>query len=203
MNRMQRNGRILVLLLIAFWLSSCSQKSSQQETIEPDAIIEQSKQSPVVDEHEYLSGIDALSIKDYAAAKKFFTRFADKYPGLSGAYLNLAFIAFRQKEYEEANRLTSRVLRLNPEHAQAHHLRALLHQHNGRIRRAEKDFKKAIELKPGYAIAHYNLALLYDIFLQELVLAIEHYSIYLELLDREDEETQNWIKHLKNTLANG
>ena len=81
-------------------------------------------------------------------------------------------------------------------------MRALLHLQNGEIRLAERDYKNAISLYPGYAIAHYNLALLYDIFLQQLEPAIEHYSIYLQLLGREDEDTQNWIKHLENSLAN-
>ena len=203
MSKIQKSRRITVLLLAILWTGSCSQKVAQQETAASVTNSEATHQEVVVDSQEYQLGIDALAIKDYSTAKKIFNRFARKNPTLSGAYLNLAFIAFRQQEYDEADRLTASVLQLNSDHAQAYHLRALLNQQKGEIRMAEKDYNKAIELNPSYAIAHYNLALLYDIFLQELSLAIQHYSIYLDLLDREDEDTRNWIKHLKNTIANG
>ncbi len=87
--------------------------------------------------------------------------------------------------------------------APAYNLRAQLQLKKGAIKQAQQDYLKAIELYPDYTIAHYNLALLYDIFLQEIALAIEHYSIYLSLLDKEDENTRDWINHLKNTLKNG
>jgi len=64
------------------------------------------------------------------------------------------------------------------------------------------DYLKAIEIKPAYANAQYNLALLYDIYLQEIELAIKHYEIYTSLLKKPDEATQEWINHLKGTLKN-
>ena len=209
MNNSLLNWRTIIFMLTLLGLIGCSQKAVQQQTTGPaesvDLItsVDESKEDRVIDADEYQAGIDALSLKDYSAAKKIFSRFTEKNPKLSGAYLNLAFIAYRQEDYDEADRLSSRALELNPQHPQAYHLRALLHQHKGDIRLAEKDYRKAIQLNPRYTIAHYNLALLYDIFLQELEPAIEHYSIYLKLLDGEDENTQNWINHLKNALTNG
>ncbi len=75
--------------------------------------------------------------------------------------------------------------------------------HKGKINDAKKDYIKAIELKPDYINAHYNLALLYDIYLQEITLAIKHYETYLSLLKKTDEATQEWVNHLRGTLANG
>lgn len=203
------NWRTIIFLLILGGMPGCSQKTVEQQP--PEVIdsagsvttIEEKQQDSIIDAHEYEAGIDALSIKDYNAAKDFFSRFAVKNPGLSGAYLNLAIIAYTQQAYDEAGRLIVRVLEINPRHPRAYHLRALLRQNNGEIRLAEKDYKKAIALNPHYTIAHYNLALLYDIFLQDLQPAIEHYSIYLELLSSEDKNTQDWINHLRNSLANG
>lgn len=199
----------IILLLVLLGLSGCSQKSVEQSVAEPvntqeqTAITAELEEHGVIDAHEYDDGIEAITAGNYSTARDIFTRFAEKNPGLSGAYINLALIAYRQESYEEAEKLAERVLEINPEHAQTFHLRALLHLQNGDIRLAERDYKTAIELNPGYAIAHYNLALLYDIFLQQLEPAIEHYSIYLQLIDHEDEETRNWINHLENSLANG
>ena len=209
MNNPRINWRTIIFLLALGSLPGCSQKAVGKQELEPTkpegsiTAIDEPKEDRLIDAHEYQAGIDALNIKDYSAAKDLFSRFATKNPGLSGAYLNLAIIAYRQQAYDEADRLIVHVLEINPRHPRAYHLRALLHQHDGEIRLAEKAYRKAIALNPRYTIAHYNLALLYDIFLQELKPAIEHYSIYLELLDMEDKNTQDWINHLKSSLANG
>ncbi len=200
--------RILVTIAITLWLTSCSQKVTKQAPVEPvvvetQAEIEAKVGTPeIIDEHKYLQGIDALSARDLETAEKMFSQFMQKNPSLSGAYVNLALIAFRQQDDDKATTLVEQAIALNPQQAQAYHLRAQLHLNNGDIKLARQDYLKAIELNPGYTNAHYNLALLYDIFLQELALAIEHYSIYLSLLDREDQRTRDWISHLRNTLEN-
>jgi len=47
--------------------------------------------------------------------------------------------------------------------------------------KAVKEYKRAIELVPSDADAHYNLALVYDVYLTEYVLARNHYLKCLEL----------------------
>lgn len=212
MNQSSLLIRILSTIAITLWLGSCSQKLVKEESVEPvePVIVEsQAEIEPeietfkIIDEHEYQQGIDALSARDLDKAKRLFGQFIQKNPSLSGAYVNLALIAFREEDYEIANKLVDQAINLNPQQAPAYHLRAQLHLKNGEIKPARQDYLKAIELRPGYTNAHYNLALLYDVFLQELALAIEHYSIYLSLLDKEDQTTQEWINHLRNTLENG
>lgn len=46
---------------------------------------------------------------------------------------------------------------------------------------AIKEYKRALELCPDDADAHYNLALAYDIYTEESVAAMEHYRRYLEI----------------------
>ena len=209
MNQSSLLIRILSTIAITLWLGSCSQKLVKEEPVEPVIVESQAEIESeietfkIIDEHEYQQGIDALSTRDLDKAKRLFGQFIQKNPSLSGAYVNLALIAFREEDYEKANNLVDQAINLNPQQAPAYHSRAQLHLKNGEIKPARQDYLKAIELRPGYTNAHYNLALLYDVFLQELALAIEHYSIYLSLLDKEDQTTQEWINHLRNTLENG
>ncbi len=204
--------RIIWIVTITLWLSNCSQKAVKQipiESTESVVVKDQPGLEPeienpgVIDRYEYKQGIDALSARDFDKAKQLFERFIRKNPSLSGAFVNLALIAFREEDYVKANRLIDRAIKLNPRQAPAYHLRAQLHLKNGEIKQARQDYLKTIELRPDYTNAHYNLALLYDIFLQDIALAIEHYSIYLSLLNKEDEQTREWITHLRNTLKNG
>ena len=209
MNKLNFFTRLLLIGGVTLWLTSCSQKTVTVESIDPlpagnQTEIQPSSDGPSAnDRRDYQQGIEALSVRDYDKAESIFIIFVKKHPKLSGAYINLALIAFRQEDYPKADWLNGIAIDLNPGQAYAYNLRAQIHIKKGELQKARRNYLRAIELKPGYANAHYNLALLYDIFLQEIALAIDHYSIYLSLLEKEDKKTRNWVKYLQTTLDNG
>jgi tetratricopeptide (TPR) repeat protein len=155
------------------------------------------------DREKYKSGLIALSNNNDSKAERIFNDLLEDQPELAGPYTNLALIQFKKKDYALSLELVNKALQRNPEQAQAYQLRAQVLVTNGKINDAEKDYIKAIELKPDYINAHYNLALLYDIYLQDIALAIKHYETYLSLLKDTDEATQEWLNHLKGALKNG
>lgn len=191
-------------------LIGCSQKApvaeitkqplAQQLIMTPEVIEENAKHEK---QNLYQLGLDALKSHDYDNAKTLFMQFIETYPGIASAYVNLALIAYRQEDFKTTEILVAQAIGINPSQAQAYHLRAQLHLNNGDIKKARDDYIQAITLKQGYTNAHYNLALLYDIYLQEIELAIEQYSIYLSLLDKEDEATKDWTEHLRKAINNG
>jgi len=196
----------MIFIGILLLLTSCAQAPKVEITKPPPVqpITEADADGiSLDDEQEYQQGIEAIRVRDYVRAKSIFKHFIRKNPALSGAYVNLALIEFRQGNYREAERLSGMAIERNPDQAFAYNLRAQLHLKKGEIHKARINYLKAINVNPAYANAHYNLALLYDIYLQEIALAIEHYSIYLSLLDKEDELTREWIDHLNSTLDNG
>ncbi len=211
MNWLKSAFRYLLAFCLIGMLNACSQKSVQDTkvkveptVIQPQApVSEQPDTQVIINGADYKLGLEALELAEYAKAKRLFRSFIKSNPSLAGAYVNLALIAYREDDFETVDTLLAQAITLNPEQAQAYHLRAQLHLKNSAVKLARDDYLKAIELNPSYINAHYNLALLYDIFLQEIALAIDHYKTYLSLLDREDEKTQNWVKHLQNTLDNG
>lgn len=202
--------RIYLFPVVAAILLGCSQKSpvveniqqpvADQQVITPEESEENAK---IEKQNLYQQGLNALGSRDYDNAKIIFSQFIEKYPSMAGAYVNLALIAYRQEDFQATENLVAQAIGLNPSQAQAYHLRAQLHLNNGDIKMARDDYIEAITLKSGYTNAHYNLALLYDIYLQDIEQAIEQYTIYLSLLDKEDEATKDWIDHLRRTLNNG
>jgi len=153
-------------------------------------------------EHEkYEKGLIALNNNEITEAERTFNEFLADKPDLAGPYTNLALIQFKKKNYEQSLELVNRALLRNPEQAQAYQLRGQIFLTRKKIHDAKKDYVKAIELKPDYINAHYNLALLYDIYLQEIALAIKHYEIYLSLIKKPDEATREWVNHLKGILG--
>ena len=52
----------------------------------------------------------------------------------------------------------------------------VLHRQQGQFSEAEQAYLQAIELDPGYALAYYNLAVLYDLYMQRPELALAELS---------------------------
>ena len=198
---------LATLLALLLLISGCSNQPSPapQTTAPPPTTITAApeKKAQIVDPAMYQQGLDALAVNDLAGARKIFQQFIQNNAQLSGAYLNLALIDYREENYQQAEKLLEIALSLNPEQAAAFHLKGLIDQQQGHIKQARDNYLRAIELKPDYMNAHYNLALLYDIYLQEIELAIQHYNLYLNLNTEKDAATREWINHLKNTLNNG
>ncbi len=199
--------RVIAVFFMLQLFPACSQKSPPPPTVEPVPVKDQPQAAVIkekaIDSEMYQQGLDALALNDFSSARKIFQQFIKDNPGLSGAYTNLALIDNKQGNYDQALKLIEIAISINPQQAAAFHLRAQLYQQQGKIKLARDDYQMAIKLKPDYSNAHYNLALLYDIYLQEIALAIEHYNIYLSLTTEKDSATREWVNHLKNTLKNG
>lgn len=184
-------------ILISLGLSSCTHqaiKPSDHENISSVSSYELDT---------YKSGITALNDKDYAKAQRIFNQLIRNQPNIAGPYTNLALLHYKKGNIDESFKLVNKALDLNQDQAQAYNLRAQLFIKKNNIKDAKNDYIKAVHLKPDYINAHYNLALLYDIYLQDIALAIQHYEVYLSLLKKPDQATQDWVSHLKGIQQNG
>lgn len=184
------------LLIIALLLTSCSAtnetSSGYTSNLNP---LEQSDS----ERNLYKNAITFLNNEKLDAAKEIFNELKSERPELAGPYANLAIIALRQKDSEHALKLVKLALTKNPKLAQALNLLAYLEQTKGEIQSAEKHYKEAIKNNNNYAIAHYNLALLYDVYLQDVKKAITHYERYMKLINNEDKKTADWLEQLIRT----
>lgn len=192
--------RVLTLLSMLS-LFSCAQEQIKPSK-ETQNDITTNKSISKADREKYRDGITALHNNDLTNAQRIFNEFIRNKPKLAGAYTNLALVHFKKKEYDMSLKLVNKALQLNTRQAQALNLRAQLYVIDGKIHKAKDDYLLAIKTKPEYLNAQYNLALLYDIYLQEIELAIQHYKLYMLLLKKPDEATQEWITHLEGTLKN-
>jgi serine/threonine protein kinase/tetratricopeptide (TPR) repeat protein len=120
----------------------------------------------------YLRGRAAWSRRTpqgIAQAVALFEQAIEREPGFAEAYAGLsdAFLAqgrFRYERYAEAlpraSAAADRALALDPDLAAAHASRGALHLERLEWADAERRYRRAIELEPGYATAHHWYALL-------------------------------------------
>ncbi len=149
----------------------------------------------------YQNALTELNNNNFKKAEKYFLKVTKTHPDLSGPWANLALIYIKQELYEKAGNHIKKSLEKNPEMAQALNMAGFIEERKGNINKAKNYYEKAIEKKPDYTLAYYNLALLYDVYLQNIREAIKYYQQYLSLLDEEDEKTENWVEELKFNLA--
>lgn len=196
-----RSALLASAFLLVLLLNGCGGPTIPQ----PQPTIEKQPEAPVTEQGNelYQQGIEALAIRDFDSAESIFKRFNSQYPVKSGGHANLALISLKQGDIENALLSADQAIALNPDNAAAHNLKGLINLEQGQIKTARDNFSTAIDIKPDYSNAHYNLALVYDIYLQDIARAIEHYSSYLALTTEKDPETQDWVDYLKSILNNG
>ena len=195
--------KILYLLLASVIATSCAEQSTRPASTDIQDSSSLSQAVSGSDRELYRDAITALNNKDFSTAQSLLNEFIRKKPMLAGGYTNLALLHLKKQEHDDSLKMVNKAIELNPKQAQAYNLRGQINVSLGKIHDAKDDYLKSVELKPSYTNAQYNLALLYDIYLQDLSLAIKHYEIYMSLLKTPDEATKEWINHLKGTLSNG
>lgn len=151
----------------------------------------------------YRRAITALNNSQLDLAEAELKKIAKSRSDLAGPWLNLALIDIKKKDLENAYKNLNKALERNPKMAQAFNMRGFLELARGNITKAVADYRQAITLKEDYALAHYNYALVHDIYFQDMKTAVQHYKRYLELTKSQDKKTADWVVELERNLAKG
>ncbi len=163
-------------------------------------VVGQSGVLPASELENYLQAIQLIDRREYKPAEKLLVKLGKRYDSITGVWANLAVAYYHQDEFDKAGNAALRAYALNPDDAEIQNLMGLLAVRQGKFRDAEAHYKRALELKKDFANAHYNLALLLDIYYQDIASAYEHYNRYLSLTGGQDKETANWVEQLKYSL---
>ncbi len=194
--------RLFLSVTIAIALTNCADNVkppiNSQEHLAPATT--QPTSLAVQDAEKYLEAMKAIDKSNYRFAEKTLVKLRKRNPNVTGVWANLAIAQFKQGLNEQAEKSALRANKLNPKDAEIYNLLGLIFVELGRFPLADKHYKNAINLNKSYADAHYNIALLYDIYFQDIPAAYIHYKRYLELIDFKDKETSDWVEQLKYSL---
>jgi tetratricopeptide (TPR) repeat protein len=140
-----------------------------------------------------------MAAGDAIEAELQFRAFLLQDPGYPGAHVNLAILLAGKGDDEAALEHILTALGLDPQHAAALNQLGMLERRKGRFLEAESAYMKAVTASPDYALAHYNLGVLNELYLQRLDSALEHFERYLEY--GEDEQVSKWVADLKRRIG--
>ena len=141
-----------------------------------------------------------MAAGDFVDAELRFKEFLLQFPAYPGAHVNLAIIHAQNGNDQAAQAAIDAALALDPDNAPALNQQGMLFRRNGKFIEAEAAYLKAVTASPDYALAHYNLGVLNELYLQRLDVALQHFELYQELAG-EDKQVEKWIADLRRRVA--
>lgn len=191
-NRSRRWPVSALLVLMVF--AGCASTSHPT-----GAAVDSSRAIPPRVRTSYEQAVAIMAAGDLTEAELRFDAFLLEHPGYPGAYVNLAIMHSEQGDDAAAEASIRKALELDPRHAAALNQLGILRRRQGRFDEAESAYLKAITADPGYGLAHYNLGVLYELYLQRLEPALQHFETYQEL-GAGDEQVARWIVDLRRRV---
>ncbi len=139
-------------------------------------------------------------------AIELLTRVSLGAPEKQFVFTNLGLAYFKLEKYDLAGQAMQQAIVQNPDDAVAYNHLGILQRVKGEFKNAREKYQRAIEIDEGYARAHLNLGILFDIYLQDLEKALQQYEIYQSLTQQQDAQIAGWIidiqRRMKPTTSN-
>jgi len=197
-------GLALVLLANSVLLGACSYQlrpdSLAPEQSEPSSL----ESKPHVAERtrrEFQQAVTAVKQQHWPSAIERFEKLASEYPKLSGPALNLALIYQQQAQPNMAEPWFQRAITANPANQLAYNQYAIFLRHQGRFDAAKQQYLLALAVSENDANTHRNLAVLYDLYLGEPALALQHFQRSRELQSSDVPELAIWLADVEHQLT--
>lgn len=191
LNKLMRG---LPFLALVIFIASCTSTPQEKQTTKSTF-----NQTETTTYQEALKSVQASesAAGELDKATVELNKLTKAHPGHSGAAINLATVLYKSKKIDEASRALDNAKKINPNIPEIYNLSGLIDVEKGAYNSAEKKYLAAIKLKKNFAEAHYNLALVYDLFYQDFGKAISEYEEYLTLTGNADKATITWVAELK------
>jgi len=207
-NNFQRSALVLLMALVLGACASSGPVSDSSAGTEPAGAssgTSSGEQPPFADVPSaaltlFEQATASMASGDFLDAELRFKEFLLQYPDYPGAYVNLAIIHSNNANETAARAAIDRALALDANHPAALNQLGMLLRKNGNFFEAEAAYMKAVTVSPEYALAHYNLGVLYELYLQRLDMALQHFTAYQSIVG-DDKQVERWINDLTRRVA--
>ena len=191
---------ILITLLLGGCASTPQTVNNPESTANPGKTAESIAATEIA---EYRQAITLLNNNQTNQARDILNTLATKHPELAGPWANLALIDIKNQKYDSAEENAKKAVSRDPNMPQAYSLLGYIAKEKGQFNEAIGYYQQAINADSNYTTAYYNLALIYDVYLQDIPSALKYYSKYLDLNGHQDKETESIVNDLKEIVKRG
>ena len=195
------NKFLLAAFLVAV-ISACQSGPEIEPQVSTEQVAQASEPGEVfdVDQQNYEAGLDAIKAGETGFAIALLEQVSISAPQKEHVFTNLGLAYFKQEDYDKAERAFQQAIRLNPDDAIAYNHLGIIKRLRGEFDAARLTYQKAIQIDGQYAGAYLNLGILYDIYLQDLELALQQYEKYQALTRGENHSVDKWIVDIQRQL---
>ena len=174
------------------------QKPVPKKSVGAMPAVETKAEAPVsnVARTDYERALNAVKAGREREAEQALLAMGRAYPDLSGPRANLGILYFRLGKFEEAEQALVQAIKINPERPAYYNQLGIVYRARGRFDDARKAYEKALRVDPNYSKAHLNIGILYDLYLNDLAKALQHYERYQQLHVPVDKQVAKWIVDL-------
>jgi tetratricopeptide (TPR) repeat protein len=196
---------MLALLLLAACQSTPETAPEPAPAVEPEPVTEESAAEPApepVDFYQqfYIEAIDSLKRGDTEQAIELLVQVSTDAPDKPYIFTNLGLAYFKLQKMDLAEQAFQEAISYNKQDAVAYNHLGILLRQKGQFEEARKYYQRAIAIDSDYAYAHLNLGILFDIYLQDLKMALQQYQKYQALTGAEDKQVAGWITDIQRRL---
>ena len=132
----------------------------------------------------------------HAAAIELLEKVAEVAPTLSAPRIDLGIAYHQLGELEAAEAHLNTALAINKSHPVALNELGIIYRKTARFKEARKSYQAALNVYPDFHYARRNLAVLCDLYLDDLNCAVDNYEAYMATVDS-DEEAETWLKNAR------
>jgi Flp pilus assembly protein TadD len=149
---------------------------------------------------QFKQAIDFMQSGKDEEASALFTNITKLDPNLASPHTNLGILFYREGKLNKAEAAFKQALQLDAKDYVAANYLGMLYRSQGRFAAAETAYKQALSANPDYGYAHLNLAILYDLYLDDLPQALDHYLRYQQLGGAGDKRLKGWLADLRQRM---
>jgi Flp pilus assembly protein TadD len=141
---------------------------------------------------DYDNATRLLQQQKFAEGIALLSKVAESAPLAIAPHIDLGIAYSRTGDLERAMASLQQALKLDPDHPIALNEIGMVYRKQGRFADARASYEKALAVYPSFHYADRNLAILCDLYLQDMACALEHYEAY-RLAVPDDQEASKWI----------
>ncbi len=152
------------------------------------------KKSTVV---QFIEARRAYRADNIDVAEKILTELLEHEKKLSGPWVMLGDIALQRNDLTLAHTQFKRALRVNRFNVNAHLRLAKVQRMQGQFITAQNTYANALSIWKDFPEGHLNLAILYDVYLNDAQKAQQHMEAYQFLTGGSNTEATLWLEELQ------
>jgi Flp pilus assembly protein TadD len=150
---------------------------------------------------QFEKALTLLGAGDYAPATTELQRLSSAYPDYSGPLTNLGIIYLKTGRLVDAEKTLQAATKRGEPNAATYNQLGIVYRKLGRFKEADAAYSQALRIDPSYALAHLNLGVLCDMYLQQPQRALDQFELYMKLAASPDQRVAGWVKELRGRVG--